>query len=592
MNTAYVIARHELRDRSRLLLVALIMSLATFVPAFMPSTQNKGVAVLTLAAVLAIAWASTVALALGVSTIGRELAEKRLSFYFSKPVSPAAIWAGKTSAALLLIAATVVIIMLPATLMGYRDWSSMWNADGRFFAAWTIVQCMALYFGSHAVTTMVRSRSMLLALDFIFALATAGSLILMTRPLIVAGTMRLAGGLVTAVFAAILLILAVAPVWQLANGRADVRRNHVALSRALWPAVGVTLAIAGGFVAWLTSASLESLDTIARIDQSRSGAWLVVSGSDDARGGFPATFLVNAATNETEKVRTPMWWGAGFSRSGNAVAWMEPTDLLPRNGRMRLMMRRLDQPGAKTVATPIVTTFGSSYVLSPDASRVLVGRGSQIEVVETATGRLLAATSDFSGRDFRWAFFVTNDLVRMIEHDRRASQGRVLELDVARKKVRELTTLEGPPAFGISASEDGSLMYVRHNRTIVDGVTGAVRATLPADVQGHLAEMLADGTVVTAGNGALRHFSADGRELSRVALPMPKAYPLAQIGEKKVLLVSNRHSVIVDLARGTVEKSAKDARPAVTRDQDPRLVRLDENAPVRYGGAGGKVGTM
>ena len=115
---------------------------------------------------------------------------------------------------------------------------------------------------------------------------------------------------------------------------------------------------------------------------------------------------------------------------------------------------------------------------------------------------------------------------------------------------------------------------------------------LPAGVQGHVAAMLADGTVVAAGNGALRHFAADGHELSRVALPMQKAHPLAQIGEKKVLLVSNRHSVIVDLARGTVEKSAKDARPAVAWDQDPRLMRLDEYAPVRYGGAGGKVGTM
>jgi ABC-type transport system involved in multi-copper enzyme maturation permease subunit len=100
MNATILIASRELRDRSRLFLIAAVMAVVPFLVALM-LRRDRQMGMAAVALFLGVAYSGGLALMLGVSTIGRELTEKRLSFLFARPVSPAAIWFGKAAAAFL-----------------------------------------------------------------------------------------------------------------------------------------------------------------------------------------------------------------------------------------------------------------------------------------------------------------------------------------------------------------------------------------------------------------------------------------------------------------------------------------------------------
>ena len=304
MNTALVIASRELRDRSRLFLVAVILSILPFAIALLPGARSDRATTIAMAGgTFAVALGFGIAIVLGSSIVGRELAEKRMSFLFSKPVSPAAIWFGKMSAALVTSLGCFLLIIAPAYLASRQVWVT---TTLHYAAAITIV---FLFFVTHAVTTMVRSRSPLIGLDFVLALASAAAVYFIVRPLLLAGAasalLRVIGGIAIA----LLVILVIAPVVQLTLGRTDIRRNHIALSRAIWIPFAAVLAVFAAYVAWFIAVPLDEMRVFS-ITQSPSSDMVVVSGMAEDRGDYVATLLVNAKTGESERIATPPWWGA------------------------------------------------------------------------------------------------------------------------------------------------------------------------------------------------------------------------------------------------------------------------------------------
>src|SRR5260370_34576724 len=120
--SALVIARRELAEKRFVFLTAAIVALQPFWVILMPSAFGRQSILATVGGVLAIGFTGGLAVVLGVSTIGRDLADKRLSFYFAKPVSAQAIWYGKLAAALLMIAGSFAIIIGPVLLWGMGAW--------------------------------------------------------------------------------------------------------------------------------------------------------------------------------------------------------------------------------------------------------------------------------------------------------------------------------------------------------------------------------------------------------------------------------------------------------------------------------------
>ena len=78
---------------------------------------------------LALIVSLVLAMALGGSVIARDLGERRLGFYFARPISGGAIWAGKLAAAAVLAVGAGVLVLLPASLFsGLPDPTGYWGS--------------------------------------------------------------------------------------------------------------------------------------------------------------------------------------------------------------------------------------------------------------------------------------------------------------------------------------------------------------------------------------------------------------------------------------------------------------------------------
>jgi ABC-type transport system involved in multi-copper enzyme maturation permease subunit len=407
MHAAIAIASRELRDRSRLFLIAAVMAVVPFLAALtLRDHRQSGIALV--AGFLAIAYSAGLAVILGISTIGRELSEKRAAFLFSTPVSPASMWFGKTAAALLICLGAFTIIILPTLLLAREGWIDTWSHRGALYA---MLLCTALFLGGHVASTMLRSRSARITLDVAFLAMTLLAVAALFRPLLRAGAGDVALKLLIAMAIALVATLVVAPVWQLARGRIDPRRNHAALSTVVWGGVAVILAVAAAYVLWVISPPLSGFAGFHALGQSPNGAWVFVSGPTHGRGSFVASYLINTVTGERERLPLPPMSEAHFSEDGRVVAWLEDTALFPRvhtagadtrellqrateqegKGAFRLHTRRLES-GATSIATPVVVPMPRVMQLSADGSRVTMMSDTRTEVYEVASGRLLPAT--------------------------------------------------------------------------------------------------------------------------------------------------------------------------------------------------------
>lgn len=587
MNTALAIAGREVRDKVRLFLVAAVLAVLPFLATLLPTSRgwDQRMIVGMFGGTLAVGLGLGLAIALGAATIGRELSDRRLSFYFSKPVSPAAIWFGKAGASLFTALACFAIVGIPALLVSRSAWGATWTLSQSALAGVVAIAAVALFLISHALSTMIRSRSSLIAVDLILLAVMFYGVISLVRPLIAGQAMELTGTLLLVLGALLLVILAVGPVWQLAKGRTDVRRNHVALSRVVWPALLVVFLGAAAYVAWVVHPSPSDM-TRASATQTPGGEWMFVGGDAKYRGDYNASMLIN--TTDGRSLRTAMpWTGPAFSRDGQVLAWLAAASYLPWSDRgLELQLAHLK---GEPRVTSVDLRTGNTFVLSDDGSRFAgIYRGT-ISVHDLQGDRLLASAQGLTDRSVQEMIFVSPDVVRIWQHDPAALT--IWELDVTRKRLTKVgQTEEKVPFRGLSANADASRLLLHGSGKVVDGRTGALLYQVPVGASRRGSSMLNDGTVVVtdAKAGRVSVFLPGGAPGAAVALPQPADYVAVGneiAGGKVVLLLQHAPgkygAAVVDLKRGVVERSdnVRSWAPGWFA-VDPRLTVLAANAPL------------
>ena len=578
----------ELRDKTRLFFVCAVLAVIPFLTTLAPGTRGHRADVLAfVGGFLGIVVGCGIAVTLGGSTLARELAEKRLSFYFTKPLTPAAIWTGKALASLITSLLCFVIIALPSYIASGGGWRMRWLADREPLVV-TAIAIVVLFFLSHIGGTIIRSRSAWLAVDVVCIAATMFAVYLIMRPAMLSGSIEAVAVIGGALAAALLIVVAIAPVWQLANGRTDIKRSHAALSRFLWPAVAAVLLLAGAYVAWLVSAKPTDLARIYDIEQSPDGPMAIVSGVTRNRFGMEASFLVDTRSGETKRIPAPAWWGALISKNGQTAAWLQPGIFSPREFEL------YTRSGDVTRNTGITVNPVTAFVLSDDGTRIANGVRDTITIYELNSGRLLAAARGFDMLARHAMFFVDNDHLRVIEHHR--SFVRVLELDVPKRSLQKLGERAiDAPRHHVAVSSDGTRMFILGANVIADARTAATIAPLPATNILH-ATVLQDGSVagVTYEKPVvhLRTFSADGQ--ARYDVPVPGAKNLWICGEmeggKLILAGSGKGMMVFDTQRGVIERTLPDVKGPFPRfSTDPRLPRYAANQKFLAADANGKL---
>jgi hypothetical protein len=414
----------------------------------------------------------------------------------------------------------------------------------------------------------------------------AAVLHLILRPLVLAMALGVAGAVLIGVGVALVLVLAVAPVWQLANGRSDIRRSHAALMRFLWPAVAIVLFLAGAFVMWLLRVTPGEV-TVFQIDQPGHGPLMLMSGRAHNRGDYHPTFLIDRAAGNVSRLTAVADWGSQVSEDGKVAVWLQPDGLFVPSS-----FELVSTKGATGI--PITPAF--SYVLSADGSRVATLNGKLVTVYDLANGRLLGSGAGLDGRSRHQMFFVSADVVRIIEHRPSrdvASPLRIFELDVrsrSMQKTGERMIASSRMSMSVSRA-DASRMLVPTANAILDGRTGATVAAIEGDVAN--AAMLDDGriaAIVRAGEARqLQVHDRNGVLQYSVLLPDVGLARIVGETDNGRLLILGRSGVrageavtpmhgqamlIVDLSKGTVERKIDGVRGPLPRwTPDPRLMR-------------------
>jgi hypothetical protein len=571
MSAAVTIFLRDLRERSRLLLACTILAVVPFAAILLPSARgHRGDVVAIVGGALAICVGLGVALGLGNSVVARDLVDRRMSFYFAKPIGPAALWIGKAGAALVTTLFCFLVIAVPAMTFAGAAWNRRWLGGTQPIVIGALAIAV-LFFVSHAFATVVRSRSMLLSLDFFFALLTLGALLVILWPVLLGQAVQLLGTLITTIAAAVLVLLAIAPIWQLEHGRTDIRRSHAAFARFFWPGVAIVLLAVGGYVWWVISPEPEDLNAVHSVEQPPSGSEVIVTGGAKGRGDYQATFLIDRETGKVDRLPTPPWWGLQASRDGRVIAWLQPAGIFSLQ-HLELYVRGR--------ATGILLSHSAHFVLSDDGTRVAADNGRVVTVYDVATGRMLSSAAGFDPRAQAHMFFATNDVLRIYETE----PLRISELDVTSRKLTHLAqrALDTPAGQAISVSGDGTRMFVRGPNIIADARTGTTLATLDPD-RGN-GSMLHDGSVATiVWNGQsprIRLYGPDGTRRHEIAIaPAPNAWVMGEIEGGKVLVVARGGTTyVVDVRTGAIVQKHEDLRTNALRwTVDPRLIRHGAN---------------
>jgi ABC-type transport system involved in multi-copper enzyme maturation permease subunit len=579
MGKAIAIARREIEERMFVFVAAVVVTVASLVTLIVPydTFEDRFSAFAILSVIIGTSFVAGLSGILGMSLVGRELSEKRMSFYFARPLSPAAIWFGKLGAAVAIVVACTAIVFTPSLFFLPRI-AQPWLTLPIAFAS-LMGGCLLLLLASHVLSTMLRSRSPMLAIDFaaviVFLVCTIASL----APLMLHHASMLVWSMVT--FTGVVFVISVVAggARQLARGRIDVRHNHFELSRSLWIGMVVTLAAVAAFTFWMTSATPRDM-TKVYVEHAPAGAWVFATGTVH-RSDYEAAFLVDVTNGRSIEVPPQFAWFGQINNSGTGAVWIEPSspiEVLLRREKVTLEVMTAALAGdAKARHTGIfITGVANSLDVTPDLSRVAVLNHNTLTVYNTVTRRSLG--SAMIKGDVRVQFLSTNEvLVSSKTKNGDTYAIRIDVFDVAKRKLEtRIETAARGNLIAINASPDGRKLLMRTFPGKNPDPSAAIRlfdlstgreittiATEPGVRFGNV-WLLDDGriavTALASGRGHLRIYS--GTTIDRdLDLATPEMTRIDAVNGSQLIIsrshwgTNKREAMLVDLNRGVIART-------------------------------------
>lgn len=605
MNGLWTVCRREIDERRLLLLGAVILGALPFAAALLPTELGRDLSNTRLeaAAILALVAGGVTALVVGASVIAGDLAERRLGFYFQRPLSGWAIWGGKLSAAAGLCLATAGLIVLPALL------ADLSRARARPLSGWLalggIGAIVALLGLAHAGGIILRARSPWLLLDFAGALLACGLLSWATAYLMGAGVFSLKDGELDilewgqlGLAAALLVCTLAAAAVQVLTARTDLRRGHRALSLALWAGLLAAALLFCGFARWVTSVTPADLRAVEWVEAAPAGPWIAVGGPAVHRPGYQPVFLLDTAAGRAVTLAAVSSGGPPllFSADGRHAAWLAPTFApgpRPRTlvAQEALMSMDLADPRARPVSTPLsFLPPPQALALSPAGDRVAVIDRNRLAVYQVADARIVASVALERGLSWtRQVRFLADGRVRFTQQrdEPRRPLGTsgfdLLDVTIgppARTAQRHVEALADGPSLETSPDGRYLVAWKSDRPVILDVATGREAFPLPPTEPGtrqYQVVFLADGRAVqllaTAKSRGLRLLGPDFREERRIlmaddrpltigGLLAPGRLGVAQAGPHDLGYPQRYDASLVDLATGDIRPLGRGLAPA------------------------------
>lgn len=448
---------HEINERKALLAAAVVASLLPVLAPLLPSTGSNPADDIREAVlwVMVSGLVPLFALLLGVSFIGRDLAEGRLGFYYAQPMSGATIWFGKLTAVLMLIWMVETIIVLPTVLLApdpvrflelphvLDPLVPMWLAPALY-----LVGSAAIVLVAHAVGVIWRARSAWLVVDTLALLVVIGVGWLAVSPFVflVARDISVAAGVW--LFGWLLVSLTAAGAVQATAGRVDPRRCHGALSMTLWGVLVASMSVLLGWSLWVRSADVDDLDE-SWVVATGPGEWIAVSGASWGRFDYHPEFLVNVVDGRTLPIGPDFNWSGPdvrFADGGTDVVWLE-TD-----GFLSWAVMTADLTAEDPVVCATGVTLGRDWedvAIAPDGTRFAVLEGRTLAVYQSQPAEQLTAVRIQDQLNPIAIVFDDQDRVRVLASSRQGGTAGdtrwwLLWLDVSDRSLGGRVEIEMP----------------------------------------------------------------------------------------------------------------------------------------------------
>ena len=607
------VAWRELRERWLLFPAALVLGCVPLVlPAFglKVAKADLGFAALFVALVLGAA----AAVIIGTSMLGRDVANGRLGFLFSRPLPWGAIWGGKWLAAIVLVAATGLLAFVPwmavypLPSLGGRHGDSWWrallDAEGSALLLTFVVLIVGL---ANASAVALRSRSAWLVVDGALLLAALWATWRFVAPLMLYGIGVMGFGAAWVPLTLVLplaLALVVGSLAQVAIGRSDLQRAHRAGSLGFWAVIALSLALAAGNLQWALSVDPSALRTWA-VTRDPAGRWVYLGGSAERSGYYGHGLLLDTQSGRYVRRSLPAsamfdsgarrWDGAEgavFAASGRACL-LAGYDAGRGGTRVTLFDLTAEQPRARTVAleSSVPPSWASAFAVSASAASVFMAHESGASLFDSTTGRRLSTVTIKPGWRPVLARFLTEGQARawlVASAETRRAELAVVDLAPdgrSRFASFAVGTAQRPGWGGIVTNDDGTrLITWDAGVRLRDGTDGRAIATLSESALRPAFVFLADGRIVV-GEGAratpaparagssstLTVFDATGIRLGAVDVPIDSAgLSLGpEVAPGRILVSAFRSAflredtLVVDLADGRVVERLEGLRPAM-----------------------------
>ena len=536
------IVRREVGKRRLYLLGGLLLGLLPLVAPLLPLAGGQPAIEVREATAVTLFWIATLvfSLLLGAALFGRDLAEGRLGFYFSRPLAGWTIVVGRVLGGLIVSLGAALLVLLPTVVLSRR--LPPFYTTSQAAAIW-LLGAVGLLLGAHYLRTFALARSAWRVLDLIGVVGTlmalrwlSGALLpelawgALERALLLAATGSIVG-------------LAAALAVQILRGRTAVRLGHRLGSLTLWSWMAVVLAAAGGYAGWVLAAGPEDLEA-GRVEAAPAGDWIVLSGTARGRAGYAPAFLYRVA--DGAHLRLPPGYpellsllgrpGVLFSADGSRACWLravEPRatgfglqEWRPFALPSELVCAELAQPEFETRVTPVVVPASRMHnrllALSADGRRVAHLAGRLLSVEEVEGGRMLAAER-LAVESLDGEFFFDRSGERVFIVIRRCVESCRLELkrlDIASRSLEPLLDLDGGAVW--QRDPVGHRLLLRQGlgghevrSWLVDLETGAARPIAPPSAApGWIASFLADGRLLLRSGVARVVSGPDGERRS------------------------------------------------------------------------------
>ena len=280
MRSTFMVMRREIAACRHALLAAAGTGLLPLVIPLAPGLDRWPYPVVrSMAAIFcAMAQAALLSVALGWSVIGRDLAEGRLGFYFSRPIPSGAIWTGKCLGIVGIILGACSLTLLPVAILGSNVLWGLMRLPSSHLPRWSLFlamfgACLFLIGFSNCLGTIFRTRSGWATVHFPLLLGAIVMGAASARRLLAEGaTDALFYGTV-ALASMVLIALWAGLAGQVTLGRTELHRGHHVLSWILWPIVFCGLAgfdVYSRWVVGVTAADISSLEIVGTTNRGSS----------------------------------------------------------------------------------------------------------------------------------------------------------------------------------------------------------------------------------------------------------------------------------------------------------------------------------